>query len=66
MNKPPRWLCDNTGDETHVWPLDDERPHKPQPSCPCRPKMNEWGVWIHDAWDRREVLEQVGQPAVDE
>ncbi len=51
------------GDLIHVIPLNDLRPHEEEGiACPCRPKVLEGGIVVHNSWDGREILEQ----AVDE
>lgn len=44
----------------HVVPVGDSRPHLLTEDCPCRPQMNSAGVWLHRAWDRREMKEEKG------
>lgn len=44
----------------HVVPLGDSRPHMLAETCPCRPQMNDAGVWLHRAWDGREAKEEKG------
>lgn len=50
----------------HVIPIEDERPHQPSEGCACCPTLDPTGepgwepIWLHHAWDRREVLERVG------
>ena len=45
-------------EQWHVKPINDLREHVSKPSCWCRPRENEPGVWIHNALDGREDYEQ--------
>ena len=48
-------------DDIHVLPLNDIKPHVESKDCPCMPEViKEYfsDVVIHNAWDRREIIEQ--------
>lgn len=55
------WRVQPNGDEFHVVPVDDIRPHRLDDKCPCQPvhAASHHVVVIHAAWDRREVLESL-------
>jgi hypothetical protein len=47
---------------SHVYPLNDEKPHELQgTTCPCGPRV-EWdhpeALVIHNAFDCREIVEE--------
>jgi hypothetical protein len=48
--------------DIHVYPLNDLREHITDgPSCPCEPRVELEGaalIYIHNAWDHREIVEQ--------
>lgn len=49
------------GKPATVWPLNDLREHDPDnQACWCRPRWDD-GVLVHNAMDRREVIEQGGK-----
>jgi len=41
----------------HVVPVNDILKHEISSGCHCRPVLKE-GVWVHNSYDGREVLEQ--------
>lgn len=48
-------------DDIHVMPVDDLREHLFQ-DCPCKPRVEVVGanlIYVHNAWDNREAVEQV-------
>jgi hypothetical protein len=47
--------------DIHVIPVNDEKPHSESVSCPCKPMRDVEcnRVIIHNAWDRREIIEQI-------
>jgi hypothetical protein len=49
-------------DDIHVYPLDDLREHITDgPGCPCEPTVKVEGatlIYVHNAWDHREIIEQ--------
>lgn len=48
--------------DIHVIPVNDEREHVTTMSCPCNPRRDAMRrVVVHQAWDRREVLEEIEQ-----
>lgn len=50
------------GDHAHVIPIRDTGPHVCNTHCPCGPAhevLERGSLTIHQAWDRREVIEQV-------
>jgi hypothetical protein len=56
------WECVSTGNAVvHVVPTHVVRRHTLASSCPCRPETSPADpgfVVKHNAWDRREVLEE--------
>lgn len=51
-----------SADDLHVYPLNDLREHITDGSgCPCNPTVEVVGaylLYIHNAWDHREIVEQ--------
>jgi hypothetical protein len=51
-----------TADDIHVYPLDDLQEHITDgPGCPCEPRVDVDGavlIYIHNAFDYREIVEQ--------
>lgn len=51
-------------DDTHVYPLDDDKEHiLVGTDCPCEPRIEVQGsslLIIHNAWDFRELHEPDG------
>ncbi len=47
---------DKTGQDWHVIPMNDLRPHKSGKDCWCKPSRDadEHNVWVHHSLDRRE------------
>lgn len=49
--------------DTHVYPLNDILEHITDgPGCPCNPRIEVIGarlLYIHNAWDNREMFEQI-------
>lgn len=45
-------------DTPHVVPIDDLREHDPNCACWCHPILDDEGVVIHNAMDRREQIER--------
>ena len=43
----------------HVIPIDDIEEHKYDANCKCNPYQEE-GIWIHSAFDCRELLDMDG------
>jgi hypothetical protein len=46
--------------EDHVEPLYDQREHEHASQCPCVPDPHPWNgkiIWVHRAWDGREITE---------
>jgi hypothetical protein len=54
---PEAWEVLATRGASHVCPVDDLRPHLVSPECWCHPTDDE-GVWVHNAMDRRELVER--------
>lgn len=62
------WVRFDDGWECHIMPIADAHEHTNEADCPCRPWIErahpDTGVeyshpiFIHHAWDLREVLEQ--------
>jgi len=49
-------------DDIHVMPVDDLREHTCTKNCPCNPRVEIVGaglLYVHNAWDHREAVEQV-------
>ena len=47
--------------DIHVMPVDDLREHVFK-DCPCNPRIEVVGanlIYVHNAWDHREAVEQV-------
>jgi hypothetical protein len=40
----------------HVTPINDDKEHTESEFCECKPTLKD-GVYIHNAWDFREVKE---------
>lgn len=57
------WNRHLTGQERHVWPVDDMQEHDLEGSgCFCNPTSDVLGsvvVIIHNSWDRREKTREV-------
>lgn len=56
-----RWQLMQVGDEQHVTPLNDLRPHVDAQDCWCKPQHPEDaepGMWAHNSMDRREEHER--------
>lgn len=47
--------------DTHVVPLNDLREHEQYTDCWCNPVENEANIWVHNALDQRERLEDGGR-----
>jgi hypothetical protein len=47
--------------EVHVVPINDARPHIDSVACPCKPMRDKECpfVVVHNAWDRREIVERI-------
>lgn len=45
--------------DLHVIPENDEQEHVAAMSCPCAPRRVDRDIVVHQAWDRREVIEEV-------
>lgn len=43
----------------HIFPVDDGHPHVFSIECECCPTINNNGVVVHNAFDKRENLEQI-------
>ena len=55
------WLLTPVGDESHIIPLGDLRPHDEARSCWCtpfNPPDAEPTMWAHNSMDRREERER--------
>lgn len=54
------WECsaDEHLGELHVTPDYDERQHELAQECRCRPQMDHEGVWVHRAFDQRDLYEE--------
>ncbi len=50
-------LRETESGKVHVIPIDDLREHDPS-DCWCDPIVNEDGVVVHNALDRRELYER--------
>lgn len=68
MSEHAGWITATFGfGETHVVPLDDAHEHAESADCPCNPRLEivpenrHHPLYIHHAWDLREVLEEVQQ-----
>ena len=48
--------------DIHVYPVNDKREHFTEgPGCPCEPEIKVVGaalIYVHNAWDHREIVEQ--------
>jgi hypothetical protein len=59
----PGSTVNNSGSDVHVYPLKDLREHVTDGSgCPCAPRVEVVGsnlLYVHNAWDNREVIEQI-------
>jgi hypothetical protein len=48
--------------DIHVYPLNDLQEHVVDgPGCPCEPRIEVEGavlIYIHNAWDHREIVEE--------
>ena len=54
------WSVIEHGDEIHVLPKDDLKPHKCSKDCSCGPWLDD-GVWVHNSADLRELSEGTRQ-----
>ena len=48
----------------HILPINDLKEHKEKSTCECNPKLkieNGEMIFIHNAYDNREIIEQVNQ-----
>lgn len=52
-----KWIIQDDDGVKHVMPDKDTKAHLVGVECPCDPVENE-GVFVHNSWDRREILEQ--------
>ena len=51
------WLAEVAEEGQHIMPLEDLRDHEAHEECWCKP-VNDEGIWIHNAMDRREEYEE--------
>ena len=62
MDIEPGEIVNNSGSDQHVYPLNDLHEHITDgPGCPCAPRVEVIGanlLYIHNAWDKREIIEQ--------
>ena len=56
-------------DDYHIYPLNDKREHiLTGTKCPCEPKIEVQGATlliIHNAWDFREIAEELNNVEMD-
>ncbi len=49
-------------DDIHVMPVNDKKEHEMSVSCHCKPRIEVEGaalIIIHNAYDHREIIEQI-------